>query len=227
MFVKVCGNTSEDSLRRMRSLPIQAFGFLFVSTSPRALSREKGKRLRSLLPPEAQAVGVFQDHSPEEVLSYVRELTLDVVQLHGSESAATVRQLSSSLKPLGVSLWKSILVAEVEDIEAASEYLGIIDVLLFDTRRKPVDSGQEQELRGGSGEKFSWDLLEHYRGEVPFLLAGGVSPNDAEEVLRLARRFPQMKGVDLNSRFESAPGEKESVQVRNFLEELGVSGGAG
>ena len=105
-----------------------------------------------------------------------------------------------------VSLVKAFNIATKEDLDATVAYAGLVDYFLFDTKGKGV---------GGSGEKFDWSVLEAYNGDTPFLLSGGIGPDDAARVKSF--RHPRCIGIDLNSRFEIEPGIKDITKLKTFL----------
>ena len=104
---------------------------------------------------------------------------------------------------------KAFNIATKDDLEATKPYEGIVDYFLFDTKGKSV---------GGNGEKFDWSVLADYIGETPFLLSGGIGPDDANRVK--AFHHPQCIGIDLNSRFEVEPAYKDIKKLKTFLEQL-------
>ena len=104
---------------------------------------------------------------------------------------------------------KAFNIATATDLEATKPYEGIVDYFLFDTKGKSI---------GGNGEKFDWSVLANYVGETPFLLSGGIGPDDAERVK--AFHHPKCIGIDLNSRFETAPGLKDINKLKEFIKEI-------
>ncbi len=169
---------------------------------------EKSKRNVSVKPsylPAVCRVGVFVNPTVEEVVDKVEMLGLNRVQLHGSESPEMCDAVHNAT---GIPITKVFSVNDKTDIAKYREYedLSSVDLFLFDTKCKTV---------GGSGEQFDWDVLRYYDGKKPFLLAGGISPGDEWRVLSF--RHPQFAGIDLNSRFETAPGIKDSKQLDKFI----------
>jgi phosphoribosylanthranilate isomerase len=101
---------------------------------------------------------------------------------------------------------KAISVSTAGDIQKYKEYVGAVDYFLFDTKCKTV---------GGSGQQFDWQVLDEYDGDVPFLLSGGIGPEDASRILSF--HHPRCVGIDLNSRFEIEPGLKDVEKLKEFL----------
>lgn len=153
-------------------------------------------------------VGVFVNEEQEVVKARVEQHKLSFVQLHGAESRSYVEELRTML-PEGVKIIKALSVSGAADVARWHDYDGVVDMLLFDTKCKCV---------GGSGEQFDWSVLDNYDGTLPFLLSGGIGPDDAERVLSFSH--PRMVGIDLNSRFEDAPGVKNVEKLRRFMQRV-------
>ena len=161
---------------------------------------------------KAKRVGVFVDEMPQNIITCAVNYRLDLIQLHGHESPTLIRNLRRTLDPdirPGIKMIKAISVSSREDLMTYKKYDGLVDYFLFDTKCKTV---------GGSGERFDWSVLDAYDGEPPFLLSGGIGPDDAERVH--AFRHPRCVGIDLNSRFELAPGLKDINKLKQFLEHI-------
>ena len=159
-------------------------------------------------------VGVFVDEMPQSIITRVVNFQLDVVQMHGHELPTVIRNLHATLDPdirPGIQFWKAVSIANADDLTACEQYFNCVDAFVFDTRCDSV---------GGSGRQFDWQLLDAYHGPVPFLLSGGIGPDDAARVK--AFHHPQCIGIDLNSRFESAPAVKDVDLLRSFLQQVGA-----
>ncbi len=188
-----------QNIRAVESLHPDMMGFICW---------DKSKRNVSSIPdylPAVCRVGVFVDPTVEEVVSKVQMFGLNRVQLHGSESPEMCAAVHETT---GLPITKVFSVNDKADIEKYHEYedLAAVDLFLFDTKCKTV---------GGSGEQFDWDVLRYYDGKKPFLLAGGIGPGDEQRVLQF--RHPRFAGIDLNSRFETVPGVKDSKQLYKFI----------
>ena len=198
LIIKVCGMREEQNISDLEKLDIDWMGMIFWSGSKRYVSRPPSR-----LPQRVKKVGVFVDASLDDIRQHVSDYQLDIIQLHGHETPAFLE----ALKPL--TLIKAFNIADASDLEKTKAYEGIADYFLFDTKGKIV---------GGNGEKFDWTVLTAYEGATPFLLSGGIGPDDVQKV----KQFHHHKciGIDLNSRFESAPGLKDIVQLQTFIKQI-------
>ncbi|MBQ8968986.1 MAG: phosphoribosylanthranilate isomerase [Bacteroidaceae bacterium] len=200
MIIKICGMRDAQNIREVEALRPTMMGFICWEKSPRYVAQAP-----SYLP-SCIHVGVFVNPTLEYVSLMARLLRLDRLQLHGTESPAFCQM---AVRATGLPLIKAIPVRTREDIDAYLPYVGIADMLLFDTPGPQV---------GGSGQHFDWDTLHHYAGPVPFLLAGGIGPSDASRVRQF--RHPLFLGIDVNSRFETAPAQKDAHLLKTFIEQL-------
>lgn len=161
---------------------------------------------------KVKRVGVFVDAMAQDIITRVVNYDLDYIQLHGSETPTLMRNLRATLDPdihPGIKLIKAISVADESDLRQCEQYEGVADLFLFDTRCPS---------HGGSGRQFDWSVLQAYRGQTPFLLSGGIGPDDAEAIKSFSH--PQMIGIDINSRFETAPAVKDAEKIRTFINEI-------
>lgn len=201
MIRKVCGMRESGNIREVEALGIDWMGFIFWAHSARNVSLKP-----DYLPSRCKRVGVFVNAPMAFIREKVREFSLDILQLHGSEDEDFIRQLRSELPSL--TLVKALNVAREEDLEQSKRYEGLCDYFLFDTKAEKV---------GGNGKAFDWSILHSYKGNTPFLLSGGIGPNDKERLR--AFHHPQMAGIDLNSRFEIRPAIKDIHLLKSFLHE--------
>ena len=232
MMIKVCGMRDAANIRAVDGLPVNLMGFIFWPRSSRYVSRRP-----DYLPTRCKRVGVFVDADIPDVLRHVADYALDYVQLHGSESPAYLRQLRAALSAAAPSLAatapslaaaapsladggfpaiiKAFSIATAADLRQTSAYHGLADLFLFDTKGPSA---------GGNGRKFDWSVLSAYAGPTPFLLSGGIGPADAEALrqLPLLDGFPveHCAGIDLNSRFELAPGLKDIHLLQDFIKTI-------
>ena len=200
MIIKVCGMREPENIRAVEALGIDLMGFIFWPPSSRYVGEKP-----SYLPRNCRRVGVFVDAALPDILAAVEDFRLDGVQLHGHETPEAIAALKAHIP--GVRIVKSLAVAGPEDLEQAEAYADVCDALLVDTKGK---------LPGGNGRQFDWSVLQRYRGRLPFLLSGGIGPDDAQRIR--AFDVPGCIGIDLNSRFETAPGLKDVDALRTFIE---------
>ena len=199
-LIKVCGMRDAENIREVEALGIDMMGFIFWPKSSRYVSERP-----AYLPTQCKRVGVFVNEDAKVIKKIAEDYALDYIQLHGHESPDYIRQLGSVCGD-GIATIKAFNIATTEDLEATKPYEGIVDYFLFDTKGKSV---------GGNGEKFDWSVLANYVGNTPFLLSGGIGPDDAKRV----KAFHHSKciGIDLNSRFESSPALKDIAKLKQFL----------
>ena len=204
MIIKVCGMRDADNIRVVESLGVDWMGFIFYAKSPRNV-----EALPEYLPQDVKRVGVFVDEDPLTVSLRVKQFGLDIVQLHGNEDPRYIGRIRA-LCP-GITVVKALSIASDKDLDKAKAYFGMVEYFLFDTKAKLV---------GGNGVQFDWSILNSYRGTVPFILSGGIGPEDAERIN--AFNHPMMAGIDLNSRFETSPAVKDPDALHTFLSQLSI-----
>ena len=203
MIVKVCGMREAENIRAVEALGVDWMGFIFWEHSSRNVCQRP-----AYLPTRAKRVGVFVDAPLDVVCQHVETFGLDVVQLHGSESPAFLHDLRS-LCDARLLIVKAFSIATRDDLLQTSFYEGLADYFLFDTKA---------QLVGGNGRKFDWNVLAHYDGSTPFLLSGGIGPDDASRLSAFSH--PRLAGIDLNSRFEISPALKNVELLKQFLYDI-------
>lgn len=218
MKIKVCGMRDGENIRRVAALGVDWIGMIFWDKSPRYVTMiptDAGiipDRADTTPKTDIKRVGVFVDEMPQNIITRAVNFELDLIQLHGHETPTMIRNLRRTLDPdirPGIQFIKAISVSCRDDIAAYKPYENCVDYFLFDTKCPTV---------GGSGAQFDWSVLEAYDGNKPFLLSGGIGPDDAERVK--AFHHPQCIGIDLNSRFETAPGVKDVDLLRTFIQHI-------
>lgn len=210
-----------ENIRQVAELGVDWIGMIFWDKSPRNVTMiptyagiipDRANVQRSTFDVQCKRVGVFVDEMPQSIITRVVNFQLDIVQLHGHETPTMIRNLRQTLDPdirPGVKFIKAISVGGRDDIAAYKDYEDCVDYFLFDTKCKTV---------GGSGEQFDWSVLDAYDGDMPFLLSGGIGPDDAKRVRNF--NHPMCIGIDLNSRFETEPALKDIQKLKSFLEQL-------
>lgn len=203
-----------DNIRDISALGVDMIGLIFYPPSPRYVQQfSSGAGIIPDYAPDMGKtplrVGVFVDDMPQNIVTRVYNYKLDYIQLHGNEPRETLENLRATIDPdinPNIKIIKAISVSSAEDINKYKEYVGAADLFLFDTKCKTV---------GGSGEQFDWQVLQAYDGDVPFLLSGGIGPDDAERVKNF--HHPKCIGIDLNSKFEIEPALKDVEKLKQFL----------
>lgn len=203
-----------DNIRDISALGVDMIGLIFYPPSPRYVQQfSSGAGIIPDYAPDMGKtplrVGVFVDDMPQNIVTRVYNYKLDYIQLHGNEPRETLENLRATIDPdikPQIKIIKAISVSSAEDIKKYKEYVGAADLFLFDTKCKTV---------GGSGEQFDWQVLQAYDGDVPFLLSGGIGPDDAERIKNF--HHPKCIGIDLNSKFEIEPALKDVEKLMQFL----------
>lgn len=203
-----------DNNRDISALGVDMIGLIFYPPSPRYVQQfSSGAGIIPDYAPDMGKtplrVGVFVDDMPQNIVTRVYNYKLDYIQLHGNEPRETLENLRATIDPdikPKIKIIKAISVSSAEDIKKYKEYVGAADLFLFDTKCKTV---------GGSGELFDWQVLQAYDGDVPFLLSGGIGPDDAERIQNF--HHPKCIGIDLNSKFEIEPALKDVEKLKQFL----------
>lgn len=203
-----------DNIRDISALGVDMIGLIFYPPSPRYVQQfSSGAGIIPDYAPDMGKtplrVGVFVDDMPQNIVTRVYNYKLDYIQLHGNEPRETLENLRATIDPdikPKIKIIKAISVSSAEDIKKYKEYVGAADLFLFDTKCKTV---------GGSGELFDWQVLQAYDGDVPFLLSGGIGPDDAGRIKNF--HHPKCIGIDLNSKFEIEPALKDVEKLKQFL----------
>jgi phosphoribosylanthranilate isomerase len=215
MKTKICGLKEPDNIAAIAELAPDYMGFVFYPKSPRYAA---GDKLRRYLEREAEAltgiarVGVFVNEEIDQILSIAHDYQLNYVQLHGDESPAYCQELQllwSVSSMHRARIIKAFRISENFDWSQVNGYAAFCPLFIFDTK------GAQP---GGTGEQWDWSLLDNYSGVTPFLLSGGVGPQDRSAIAAVTH--PQFSGVDLNSKFETAPGHKDVELLRDFVTTL-------
>ncbi|MBL1175698.1 phosphoribosylanthranilate isomerase [Pantanalinema sp. GBBB05] len=218
--IKICGITKPEQGRAIAQLGATALGFICAEQSPRYVSPEQIGAIVAHLPMDATTgvpivdrVGVFVNATPEVIQQTVTIGHLNVVQLHGSESPEFCQQLRQHLPR--IELIKALRIRAIEDCTQASRYQSCVDTLLLDA--------YDPKLAGGTGKTIDWQLLQQFQPECPWLLAGGLTP---ENVL-VALQQVTPNGIDLSSGVERSPGDKDLQLVEKLFEQLQLNAIAG
>lgn len=208
MRVKICGITKPDQGDAIAKLGATALGFICVPTSPRYVTSAQIRAVVEHLSVNVDRIGVFANTTIEEVCQTVSAAVLNGVQLHGNESPEFCHQLRQLLP--SVELIKALRVQTPESLSQANPYTEAVDTLLLDAYH-PIQLG-------GTGKTLDWTTLRGYNPCRPWLLAGGLTPDNVLDALRQV----QPSGIDLSSGVELSPGDKDLARVAQLFEKLGA-----
>ena len=206
MRVKICGITKVEQGVAIATAGATALGFICVKASPRYVTPEQIRQITSQLPEAIDRVGVFADASLDLIEATVRTGQLTAVQLHGQETPEFCQQVRQHLP--GVELIKALRLRTPADLDRARSYELSVDALLLDA--------YHPDQLGGTGQALDWDALTHFHPGKPWLLAGGLKPENILDAL--SRLTPD--GIDLSSGVERAPGDKDLAEVYDLFERL-------
>ncbi len=203
--VKICGIKDEEALFACVEARADLVGFVFYPKSPRYLTPAAAVPLVTYIRGVAGSVALVVDADDALLGEIVSVVAPDMLQLHGHETPERVADIKARF---GRPVMKAVPVAVAEDAEKARAYLGIADLVLFDAKPAPG-----RALPGGNGVAFDWRALDAVRGDVPFMLSGGLTPENVAEAVRLTGA----KAVDVSSGVEREPGVKDPELIRRFL----------
>lgn len=203
MKIKVCGMKFPENIKAVSDLKPDYLGFIFYEKSERNFDKVLPE-----IPSNIQKVGVFVNESIFRIKEKVKELSLNLVQLHGTESSVYVNELKQEIPE--VIVWKVFSIGNEFDLNELKMYENA-DAFLFDTKGKNY---------GGNGIQFDWKVLEDYKMKKPIILSGGISSEDALKIKALKSKVPQIEVIDINSRFETEPGRKDMELIQKFINEL-------
>ena len=203
MRVKICGMRETQNIAEIAKLAPDYMGFIFHKNSPRFAGYLVPDAL-NILSPATKRVGVFVNAQIDYILETTERYGLDLVQLHGAEPpefCAALRKKTGVIKAFGI--------GTADDFQNVEQYEGNSDYYIFDNKTSN---------HGGSGIKFNHSLLHKYTGCTPYLLSGGLATEDA--ILLLTFKDDRCIGFDINSRFETAPGIKNPLHIKIFMETI-------
>lgn len=204
--VKICGITDDEAMDAAIEAGADYVGLVFYPPSPRAVTPEQAAELVEFTPGEITKVGLFVDPDDATLETVLTQVRLDLLQLHGTESPERIEFIRLEY---GLPVMKMIAVSSAEDLAAAEPYLAVTDRLLFDA--KPPKGAT---LPGGNAVSFDWSILAGQRWGVPWMLAGGLTPANVAEAIRISGA----PAVDVSSGVESAPGVKDPDKIRAFIQ---------
>ncbi len=200
--IKVCGNNNPKNLRGVCDLKPDYIVFIFYDKSKRFVQNTNAVGKNGSC--KAKRVGVFVNASASYIMQVVNKFELDIIQLHGDESSDFCQEMSE-IRPV----FKAFQINSNFNYGILTHYKSACNKFLFDTA---------SNMYGGSGKKFDWQLLDKYKLDIPFLLSGGIGPEDLPNIKVISH--PMFSGIDLNSRFETTPGVKDIARLSTFINNI-------
>lgn len=204
--VKICGLSTQSTVEAAVAGLARYVGFVFFPKSPRNIRPDAAAHLAAYVPAGVAKVALVVDASDDELERVLTRVPLDMLQLHGRETPGRVRQIKERW---GLPVMKAVGVATADDLPALDIYAKVADQLLVDAKPTPG-----AVLPGGNGLAFDWELIAGRRWTVPWMLAGGLTPQNVTEAIRRTGATQ----VDVSSGVESAPGVKDVQKIAAFLE---------
>jgi phosphoribosylanthranilate isomerase len=205
LIVKICGLSTRDTLDAALHAGADMVGFVFFPASPRDISLATARELGKQAKGRAEKVALTVDADDATLANIVETLQPDMLQLHGSESVARVRDIKQRF---GLPVMKVIAVETPADLAMLPGYAAVADRILFDAR---APKGATRP--GGLGAVFDWRLLEGLDLKVPFMISGGLNAGNVAEAAGVTRAV----GLDVSSGVETAPGVKNPEMIRKFI----------
>lgn len=205
LTVKICGLSTPETLDVALQAGADMVGFVFFPASPRHISLETARELGRQAKGRAVKVALTVDADDATLANVVETLRPDILQLHGGESVARLRDIKQAF---GLPVMKAIPVERPEDLATLAGYAAVADRILFDAR---APKGATRP--GGLGAVFDWHLLEKLDLRLPFMVSGGLNADNVADAVRITRAG----GVDVSSSVERAPGVKDPELIRAFI----------
>jgi len=203
--VKICGLTGPQDVVAAADAGARYVGFVFFPKSPRNVSVQQAKALAAEVPFGVAKVALTVNADDALLDEITQNVAIDILQLHGSESVARVAQIKART---GLPVMNAIGISDADDLQKIVDYGRVADMLLVDA--KPPKNA---DLPGGNGLAFDWRLLAGRKWAVPWMLAGGLTPDNVQQAIQLTGA----RQVDVSSGVESAPGVKDPAKVAAFV----------
>ena len=206
MRIKICGIKQPEQGKAIAYAGATALGFICVPASPRYVNSTQIRTVVEQLPQKVDRIGVFANSAQEEICQTVADAGLTGVQLHGDETPEFCHQLRSTLP--NIEIIKALRVRSEEGLAQAETYSKWADTLLLDA--------YDPQMLGGTGKTLDWTTLQQFQPSCPWLLAGGLTPDNVLDALSQVNP----SGIDLSSGVERAPGDKDLDKVAHLFEKL-------
>lgn len=199
--IKICGLTTPEALNAAQKAGATYAGFVFYPKSPRNIAPDRAKTLTRLTP--LKAVGLFVDPDDDMLTRILAQAPLDMIQLHGSETPNRTAEIRAKFN---LPVMKALRIADKSDLASAKSYDQVADWLLFDAKV----TGEV----GGTGQAFDWNILQDFESVKPWMLAGGLTPENVAEAIQKCKP----DAVDVSSGVEAEKGVKDACKIAAFCE---------
>lgn len=207
---KLCGLTTLDDISAAVRADASYIGFVFFLGSPRNLEIQAANLLLEATPKHVTKVGLVVDADNNFLDRLTSSACLDMLQLHGNETYQRVAEVKARY---GLSVMKAVGISSLGDVRDAQHYGEVADQLLLDAKPNSVS-----DLPGGNGISFDWNLLAGSSWKVPWMLAGGLNPNNVASAVKLSGA----RQVDVSSGIETAPGKNNAELMSEFVMQANV-----
>jgi phosphoribosylanthranilate isomerase len=207
---KLCGLTTLDDISAAVRADASYVGFVFFLGSPRNLAIQAANLLVAATPNYVTKVGLVVDADNDFLDKLTSSVSLDMLQLHGDESFQRVAEVKARY---GLSVMKAVGISNLRDVQDAHQFGEVADQLLLDA--KPNSAS---DLPGGNGIAFDWNLLAGSSWKVPWMLAGGLKPNNVASAVKLSGA----RQVDVSSGIETSPGINNAELMSKFVMQANV-----
>ncbi len=204
--VKICGLATVDDVRACADAGANYMGLVFFQKSPRNITLPAARELALAAPLGLAKVALVVNPSDADLDAIIGTVPLDMLQLHGRETPERVAEVKARY---GLPVMKAVGIADGDDLPKLESYFGVADQILVDA--KPPKGG---ELPGGNGLSFDWRLIAGRRWPCPWMLAGGLTPENVAEAVKMTGA----KQVDVSSGVEDAPGQKNAKLIQKFVQ---------
>ncbi len=204
--IKICGLTTPESIHACTSSAVDFIGFVFYPPSPRAITPEQASSLSKTLPPSIQKVGLFVNPSLEQLRHTLAHIQLDMIQLHGDESIEFIQTVKSTF---GVPIMKAIPIATSDDVKQITVFEKICDWILCDAK-------STNNIPGGNGATFDWQILKDYKFQKPWMLSGGLTIDNVNNAITALKPT----AIDVSSGVEVSRGIKSPEKIKDFVNKV-------
>lgn len=212
--IKLCGLKTPDAVTAGVDAGADYIGFVFYARSPRAVTPMRAAELARLIPGSVRIVALFVDPDDTLLENVITQVGPDMIQLHGKETPDRVAEIRANY---GIPVMKAMPIGSQSDLDAALAYRDAADMLLFDA--KPPEN-VVSALPGGNGIAFDWALLKDAGLDMPWMLSGGLTPENVAEAIAIAKP----PAIDVSSGIEDRPGHKDPDRMRAFVAAVRAAG---